>query len=137
MHELRISDLNQLQYAADKFAETLKDNKIIAFYGEMGAGKTTFIKALCKAIGINDEVNSPTFTIVNEYRSPLYSPVYHFDFYRIESVNELMEIGFYEYIDSGELIFFEWPEKVDNILPEEYLKVTIKVCENGERIISW
>ena len=137
MAEILISSLDTIDDAALKFAEILKEHRIIAFYGEMGAGKTTFIKALCNVLGVEDEVNSPTFTIVNEYDSPLYSPIYHFDFYRIDSLRELYEIGFSEYIDSGELIFFEWPEKIEDILPEECLRVNIKITDNGGRVISW
>ena len=102
------------------------------------AGKTTFSSALCRVLGVaEDAVSSPTFALVNEYRTRTGEPVYHFDFYRIESVAEALDIGFYEYIDSGCLCLMEWPENVEGLLPEDTLHVDIAVAEDGSRVLTW
>ena len=125
MTEIIINGLEDLPRAAKVFLEKKGGATIIAFYGAMGAGKTTFITALCRTLGVKDDVNSPTFTIVNEYRSGSGEPVYHFDFYRINRLSEAMDIGLYEYFDSGNLCLIEWPEMIEELLPEETLKVQI------------
>ena len=125
MTEIIINGLEDLPRAAKVFLEKKGGATIIAFYGAMGAGKTTFITALCRTLGVKDDVNSPTFTIVNEYRSGSGEPVYHFDFYRINRLSEAMDIGLYEYFDSGNLCMIEWPEMIEELLPEETLKVQI------------
>ena len=104
----------------------------------MGAGKTTFTTALCKVLGVReDAVSSPTFSIVNEYRSGSGEPVYHFDFYRIEKTSEALDIGLYDYLDSGALCIMEWPENIEELLPEETLRVHITPTPSGTRILSW
>jgi tRNA threonylcarbamoyladenosine biosynthesis protein TsaE len=113
------------------------DDTIFAFYGKMGAGKTTFIKALCKALGVEDEVNSPTFAIVNEYRSESTAElIYHFDFYRIKKVEEVYDLGYEDYFYSGALCFIEWPELIEELLPEDTKKISIEENNDGERIIT-
>ena len=104
----------------------------------MGAGKTTFTTAVCKVLGVQeDAVSSPTFAIVNEYRTADGSPLFHFDFYRIERLEEALDIGLYDYLDSGCLCLMEWPENIEDLLPEETLKVTIQVAPDGSRTLSW
>lgn len=136
--EIRIQNLEDLQRAAREFLKSIGDNTLIAFYAPMGAGKTTFTTALCKELGVReDSVSSPTFAIVNEYRSRTGEPVYHFDFYRITKPSEALDIGLYDYLDSGYLCFMEWPENVQELLPEETLRVQIKVNPDGSRSLSF
>ena len=137
-HEIIINSLKDLDRAAGEFLEEIGDNKIIALYAPMGAGKTTFTTALCKRLGVvEDAVSSPTFAIVNEYRTSSGEPMYHFDFYRITKLQEAVDIGFFDYIDSGDLCIMEWPENIEDILPEETLRVSIKVLPDESRVISW
>lgn len=136
--EIRIQNLQDIQRAAGEFLKAIGDNTLIAFYAPMGAGKTTFTTALCKELGVReDSVSSPTFAIVNEYRSRTGEPVYHFDFYRITKPSEALDIGLYDYLDSGYLCFMEWPENVEELLPEETLRVQIKVNPDGSRSLSF
>jgi tRNA threonylcarbamoyladenosine biosynthesis protein TsaE len=132
-----IKSLREIERAAAEFLEMIGNNKIIALYGSMGVGKTTFTKALCKVMGVVDGVNSPTFSIINEYRNLEGTPVYHFDFYRIESLSDAFDIGYEEYIYSGELCIIEWPEKIEQILPDETLKVQISVLDDESREITF
>ena len=111
------------------------ENRVFAFYGKMGAGKTTFIKAICEAMGVKDVVASPTFAIVNEYADAEGQPVYHFDFYRIKNLREAYDIGCEEYFYSGYPCFIEWPEMVEELLPEDVVSVRIEVSENEERTV--
>lgn len=114
------------------------DYRVFAFYGDMGAGKTTFIKAICKHLGATDVINSPTFSIVNVYDSLNKGPLYHFDFYRIKKPEEIFDIGYEDYLFSGNYCFLEWPEKVENLLPRNIIKVRIEVNEQtNSRIISF
>ena len=137
-HEIIINSLQDLDRAAGEFLEEIGDNRIIALYAPMGAGKTTFTTALCKRLGVvEDAVSSPTFAIVNEYRTASGERMYHFDFYRITKLQEAVDIGFFDYIDSGDLCIMEWPENIEDILPEETLKVSIKVLPDESRVISW
>ncbi len=137
-HEIIINSLQDLDRAAEEFLEEIGDNRIIALYAPMGAGKTTFTTALCKRLGVvEDAVSSPTFAIVNEYRTSSGEPMYHFDFYRITKLQEAVDIGFFDYIDSGDLCIMEWPENIEDILPEETLRVSIKVLPDESRVISW
>ena len=137
-HEITIKDLSQIDSAAARFLQETAGNSLVAFFAPMGAGKTTFTTAICRSLGVSeDEISSPTFSIVNEYRSAAGESIYHFDFYRITKIAEALDIGFYDYIDSGCLCLMEWPENIAGILPEETLKVSIKVCEDGSRLVSW
>lgn len=135
MKEIKCN-LDNIAAAAEEFLEAIGDNTIIAFYGHMGAGKTTFIKALCDRLGVADTVCSPTFTIVNEYCAESGHPVFHFDFYRINSLKEAVDIGLDEYFYSDELCLIEWPEKIEELLPEETLKVTIELVDETNRTIT-
>jgi tRNA threonylcarbamoyladenosine biosynthesis protein TsaE len=129
--------LDDIDNAARRFIDEMGDNRLFAFYGQMGAGKTTFIRALAKALGVkNDVVNSPTFSIVNEYESDR-GLLYHFDFYRINNPAEILDIGLYDYLDSGNICFMEWPELVIELLPDDVSRVEIAEIENGNRVIRF
>lgn len=137
-HEIEIKNLEEIDSAAQEFLKQTEGNSLIAFFAPMGAGKTTFTTAICRQLGVmEDAVSSPTFAIVNEYRTRTGDPMFHFDFYRIEKIAEALDIGFYDYIDSGFLCIMEWPEKIEEILPEETLKVFITVNPDESRTISW
>lgn len=137
-HEIVIRGLDNIGQAAEQFLTETAGHIIIAFYAPMGAGKTTFTTALCHRLGVSeDAVSSPTFSIVNEYRTSGGDSIYHFDFYRITRVEEAFDIGLYDYLDSGSLCLIEWPENIEQILPEETLKVTITVLPDESRVISW
>ena len=137
-HEIHIKDLSDLDRAAGVFLEEIGKHRLVAFYAPMGAGKTTFTTAVCKRLGVSeDAVSSPTFAIVNEYRTGSGEPMYHFDFYRIERLEEAYDIGLYDYLDSGCLCLMEWPENIEEILPEETLKVHIRVNLDGSRTLTW
>lgn len=133
--ELRITSLDHLAEAARRFAEAMDGHKVFAFYGGMGAGKTTFIKALCAALGVTDTVNSPTFSIVNEYHSADDRPVYHFDFYRIGRIEEVYDMGYEDYFYSGAVCLIEWPELVEELLPDTAMRVVIEADEDGVRTL--
>lgn len=130
---IKIESLDKIDAAAIEFIKAMGDNTVFAFHGEMGAGKTTFIKAICENLGVTDTINSPTFAIVNEYRSDSGELIYHFDFYRINKIEEAFDFGYEDYFYSGSLCFIEWPEKVDSLLPHDTVNVTIKVNEDGSR----
>ena len=134
--EIKIENTQNLTVAAQKFVDEMGENRVFAFYGKMGAGKTTFIKAICEALGVKDVVTSPTFAIVNEYADAVGEPVYHFDFYRIKNLREAYDIGCEEYFYSGFPCFIEWPELVEELLPEETVKVSIEVLEDGSRLVT-
>ena len=137
-HEILIKDPAHLAGAARTFLEEIGDRRIIAFFAPMGAGKTTFTSAICGVLGVNeDAVSSPTFSIVNEYRTASGEPLYHFDFYRIDNTSEALDIGFYDYVDSGSLCIIEWPENIEELLPEETLRVHIRVNSDESRTLSW
>ena len=137
-HRIEISSLEGIDAAATRFLQEIGDNRIVALYAPMGAGKTTFTTAVCRVLGVReDAVSSPTFSIVNEYRTADGDSVFHFDFYRIEKIAEALDIGFYDYIDSGALCLMEWPENIEEILPEETLKVRISVAPDGARTLVW
>ncbi len=138
--EIKISSLEEIDSAARCFLEALGSQRIVAFYGQMGAGKTTFTRALCEALGVSEPVTSPTFAIVNEYEASALSPVhkvYHFDFYRIKRLEEAYDLGFEDYLYSGALCIIEWPELIEDLLPEETMRVHILIDEDGTRILRW
>ena len=136
--EILIKDLSGIDAAAKEFLAAIGDSRLVAFYAPMGAGKTTFITAVCRALGVTgDAVSSPTFAIVNEYRGADGQGIFHFDFYRINKIAEALDIGFFDYVDSGELCLMEWPENIEEILPEETLRVHITVRPDGSRLLSW
>ena len=135
--EIKIQSLDQIHEAAHRFVEAMGDNTVFAFYGKMGAGKTTFIKAVCEELGVSDVITSPTFAIVNEYRSEIAGElIYHFDFYRIKKLEEVYDMGYEDYLYSGALCFIEWPELIEELLPGNTVKVTIEEIENGERKVT-
>ena len=137
-HEIIIDGLKDIDRAAAEFLKEIGNNRIIALYAPMGAGKTTFTTALCKQLGVvEDAVSSPTFAIVNEYRTASGESMYHFDFYRIKKLQEAVDIGFFDYTDSGALCIMEWPENIEDILPEETLRVSIKVRSDESRVVTW
>lgn len=137
MTTITIKDLDHIEKAAREFIKVMGDDTVFAFYGKMGAGKTTFIKALCKLLGVEDEVNSPTFAIINEYRSETTAElIYHFDFYRIKKLEEVYDLGYEDYFYSGALCFIEWPELVEELLPLDAKKVTITENSDGSRTIT-
>lgn len=135
--EIKITSLDTIHEAAKQFIAAMGDNTVFAFYGKMGAGKTTFIKAVCEELGVTDVINSPTFAIINEYRSDSTGElIYHFDFYRINKVEEAFDFGYEDYFYSGALCFIEWPELVEELLPTNAVKVTIEEQEDKSRLIS-
>ena len=137
MSTITIKDLDHIEDAVREFIGQMGDDTVFAFYGKMGAGKTTFIKALCKELGVEDEVNSPTFAIINEYRSATTAElIYHFDFYRIKKLEEVYDLGYEDYFYSGALCFIEWPELVEELLPLDSKKVTITENSDGSRTIT-
>jgi len=150
---IRIENTEGLAAAARQFVEAMGERRVFAFYGKMGAGKTTFIKAICEALGVEDTVTSPTFAIVNEYMTPqpplggdniskefplkgVRGSIYHFDFYRIKNLREAYDIGTEEYFYSGSPCFIEWPELIEELLPEETVRVSIEVQEDGSRTVT-
>jgi tRNA threonylcarbamoyladenosine biosynthesis protein TsaE len=135
MIEIQIPSLDKIADAAREFVEQIGDKRVFAFYGGMGAGKTTFIKAVCEQLGVKDAVTSPTFAIVNEYASDL-GPVYHFDFYRIKNLGEVMDLGFEDYAYSGNFCLMEWPELIEDLLPDNTVNVHIAETSNGMRTVT-
>ena len=132
--EIKIESLDGIRAAAKEFVANIGDATVFAFYGSMGAGKTTFIKAVCEELGVEDVIISPTFAIVNEYRSATTDElIYHFDFYRIKKLDEVYDMGYEDYIYSGALCFIEWPELIEELLPTDAVKVNITVGEDGCR----
>lgn len=134
--EIKINSIEQIHQAAKEFIAAMGDNTVFAFYGKMGIGKTTFIKAICEELGVTDVINSPTFAIVNEYRSDEAGElIYHFDFYRIQKLDEVYDMGYEDYFYSGALCFIEWPELIDELLPGDAVKVNISEETDGTRTV--
>jgi tRNA threonylcarbamoyladenosine biosynthesis protein TsaE len=134
--EIKIENIEDIASAARKFVDEMGENCVFAFYGKMGAGKTTFIKAICEALGVKDVVTSPTFALVNEYADAEGQPVYHFDFYRIKNLREAYDMGCEEYFYSGYPCFIEWPELVEELLPDDTVRVNIEVLEDESRNVT-
>jgi len=137
MDSLTLKSLSDLNVVADKFLRAIRDKKVFAFFGPMGVGKTTFIKALCNELGVVEIVTSPTFALVNEYQTGGGDVIYHFDFYRIEKIEEVYDFGYEDYFYSGNYCFIEWPDKVAEILPEDIAYVQLVENEDGSRTINW
>ena len=138
---ITIKDIDHISEAARQFVNAIGDRRIFAFYGHMGAGKTTFIKAICEALGVEDVITSPTFAIVNEYTPsslllPPSSKIYHFDFYRVKRLDEVYDTGYEDYFYSDSLCFIEWPELIEELLPDDTVRVTINEQPDGSRLVS-
>ena len=136
MFKAEISSLSELNKVAEKFIEAHPADRLFAFYGKMGSGKTTFIKALCEKLQVVDWVTSPTFALINVYETEQSREIYHFDFYRIQRLEELFDLGYEEYFFSDRYCFVEWPELIEPLLPPNAVKITITEIENGSRIIE-
>ncbi len=135
---ISIDSLEKIREAAREFVANIGENSVFAFYGKMGAGKTTFIKAVCEELGVEDVITSPTFAIVNEYRSETTGElIYHFDFYRVKKIDEVYDMGFEDYFYSGALCFIEWPELCEEVLPSDTVKVTIEEQPDGARVVTF
>ena len=133
---IEINNLTDLPTAARTFIANMGDSQVFAFYGSMGAGKTTFIKAVCEELGVKETVASPTFAIINEYRDKKGDSIYHFDFYRINKLEEAFDFGYEDYFYSGNICFIEWPELVEPVLPDDTVKIAIREDSSGGRIVE-
>jgi len=136
MFKAEISSLSEINLVAQRFIEAHPADRLFAFYGKMGSGKTTFIKALCERLQVIDYVTSPTFALINVYETEQAREIYHFDFYRIKNLQELYDLGYEEYFFSDEYCFVEWPELIEPLLPPNTVKITITETEMGSRIIE-
>ena len=142
MISIRIQDIEHIREAAREFIEQIGERRVFAFYGKMGAGKTTFVKAICEELGVEDVITSPTFAIINEYsinvqRSTLnVQRIFHFDFYRIKKLEEVYDMGYEDYFYSGALCFIEWPELIEPLLPDDAVRVTIEEQPDGSRLVK-
>ena len=130
-----IKDIEHIGEAARQFVSHIGDHRVFAFYGQMGAGKTTFIKAVCEVLGVEDVITSPTFAIVNEYSLPA-GRLFHFDFYRVKKLEEAYDMGYEDYFYSGALCFIEWPELIEELLPADAVRVSISVGADGSRVVE-
>lgn len=128
--------LDNITTEARQFLDTIGSSRVIAFYGKMGAGKTTFIKAICQQLGVQDVITSPTFAIVNEYTAASGDPIYHFDFYRIRRIEEVYDMGYEDYFYSGNLCLIEWPELIEDLLPDDALRISIAEAADGTRTLA-
>ncbi len=135
--EIIVDSIDRIPDAAAQFIASMGDDTLFAFYGEMGVGKTTFITEVCRQLGASEDSGSPTFSIVNEYSDSAGNPIYHFDFYRLGSPQEALDIGAEDYFYSGNLCFMEWPERIGRVLPEETVKVSVNLLPDERRIIKW
>lgn len=131
--EIKIDQLDNIRAAAQEFIKNMGQARVFAFYGKMGAGKTTFVKAICEELGVNDVITSPTFAIINEYEGN--ETIYHFDFYRIKKLEEVYDMGYEDYFYSGVLCFIEWPELIEEILPDDAVRVNITEQQDGSRLV--
>ena len=137
--EIRIENLDSIRAAAHEFIQNMGDAHVFAFYGKMGAGKTTFVKAICEELGVKDVITSPTFAIINEYTSSTQGgvPIYHFDFYRIKKLEEVYDMGYEDYFYCGALCFIEWPELIEELLPDDAVRVSITEQSDGSRLVTF
>ena len=134
--EIKIQNIDTIRESAREFIQNIGEHKVFAFYGKMGAGKTTFVKAICEELGVEDVITSPTFAIVNEYEAHDQN-IFHFDFYRIKRLEEVYDMGYEDYFYSGALCFIEWPELIEDLLPEDAVKVTITENTDGTRTVTF
>ncbi len=132
----KIHHKKELNQAAEKLLKRYGEQRVFAFYGKMGAGKTTFIQSICKALGTSDNVTSPTFALINEYRTREMKSIFHFDFYRIKKLEEAFDLGYEDYLYSGNYCLIEWPEMIESLLPDRIVQVKIEVREDGTRVIT-
>ena len=137
MNSIKIQDIEHIREAAREFIQHIGDRRVFAFYGKMGAGKTTFVKAICEELGVEDVITSPTFAIINEYQVVGAQTIYHFDFYRIKKLEEVYDMGYEDYFYSGALCFIEWPELIEEILPDDAVRVSITEQEDNSRLVSF
>lgn len=135
--EIKINSLEEIKEAAQVFIENMGTSKVFAFYGHMGAGKTTFIKAICECLGVEDVITSPTFAIVNEYQTADGTAIFHFDFYRIKKLEEVYDMGYEDYFYGGSLCFLEWPELIEDLLPTDATRVSIEETADGGRLVKF
>jgi tRNA threonylcarbamoyladenosine biosynthesis protein TsaE len=135
MYQIQIPDLSALKDSARQLLENFPEDRVFAFYGAMGAGKTTLIKAICRALGSTDNITSPTFALINEYSTDSQLMIYHFDFYRIKKLEEAYDLGYEDYIYSGNYCLIEWPEMIESLLPEGIVDVRINEIEKGARMV--
>ena len=133
--KIRIENLDNIRAAAREFIQHMGEARVFAFYGKMGAGKTTFVKAICEELGVEDVITSPTFAIINEYEGE--ETIYHFDFYRIKKLEEVYDMGYEDYFYSGALCFIEWPELIEEILPDDAVRVSIIEQQDGSRLVKF
>jgi tRNA threonylcarbamoyladenosine biosynthesis protein TsaE len=136
MPRIKIDNIKEIDFAAAELLKKFESQRVFAFFGEMGAGKTTFIQALCRKLDVIDVVNSPTFTIVNEYHAENSIAIYHFDFFRIKKIEEVFDFGYEDYFYSGNYCFIEWPELIVNILPDNAVLVKITIEQGGTRVLE-
>ena len=134
--EIKIGSLEEIHEAAKTFIQTIGEHRVFAFFADMGTGKTTFIKAVCEELGVEDVVTSPTFALVNRYNSANGRPIFHFDFYRIERPEEAFDMGYEEYFYSDGLCLVEWSERIEELLPDDVMKVEIEVLSPTKRHIT-
>ena len=135
--DIIIKDIEHIREAAREFIKQIGDRHVFAFYGKMGAGKTTFVKAICEELGVEDVITSPTFAIINEYTTGEGDTPFHFDFYRIKKLEEVYDMGYEDYFYSGALCFIEWPELIEDILPDDAVHVSITEQEDGSRLVTF
>lgn len=135
-HTITVRGIEEYPKAAQEFIRFIESGNLFAFYGKMGSGKTTFIRHICEALGVEDCINSPTFAIVNEYEDRERRTIYHFDFYRIKSLDEVYNMGYEEYFYNGATCFMEWPELIEELLPEDCVKVYVSEEEDGTRTVK-
>ena len=136
MYSKKINSLDELEIAAKELIKAFSDDRVFAFYGKMGAGKTTFIQSICRALGSDDNVTSPTFALINEYNTADLDSIFHFDFYRIKDIEEAYDLGYEDYIYSGSYCLIEWPEMIESLLPEKMVEVKIEVQDDDTRLIT-
>ena len=136
MYSKKINSLDELEIIAKELITVFSNDRVFAFYGKMGAGKTTFIQSICRALGSDDNVTSPTFALINEYNTANLDSIFHFDFYRIKDIEEAYDLGYEDYIYSGSYCLIEWPEMIDSLLPEKMVTVKIEVQDDDTRLIT-